>query len=67
MIAVMQVGLSIANALWVFVAVRAVIGAGYGLLQGTITSATLDWEHATGRKAMNVLHAAFSGGGVFAR
>ena len=64
LIGFMQVSLAIATGLWAFIAVRAMIGIGYGLLEGTITSTTLDWEQATDRRAMNPMHAAFSGGAV---
>ncbi len=63
-IAAAQLGLSLATGLWVFVAVRALTGVGFGLLDGIISSATVDWEQRTGRDTMNVMHAAVSGGAV---
>jgi hypothetical protein len=41
-----------------------VAGAGSGLLEAVMNAATLDWELATGRAVMNVMHAGFSGGAV---
>lgn len=39
-------------------------GIGNGLLETAMNGATLDWEQATGRNAMNTMHAGFSGGAV---
>ncbi len=39
-------------------------GIGNALLEMTANSATLDWEQATGRNVMNLMHAGFSGGAV---
>jgi hypothetical protein len=35
--------------------------AGNALLEMSMNGATLDWEQATGRKVMNLMHASFSG------
>jgi MFS family permease len=64
LIAVGEIGLIAVADVWTFVTVRALTGVGYGLLQGCINSATLDWERTAGRPTMNVMHAAFSGGAV---
>ncbi len=39
-------------------------GAGNALLEISMNGATLDWEQATGRSVMNLMHAGFSGGAV---
>jgi MFS family permease len=39
-------------------------GAGNALLEMAMNGATLDWEQATGRSVMNLMHAGFSGGAV---
>lgn len=39
-------------------------GVAAGLLEIALNGATLDWEQATGRPAMNVMHAGWSGGAV---
>jgi MFS family permease len=47
-----------------FLAALAVFGAGVGLAEVAVNGAALDWEQATGRAAMNALHAGFSAGAV---
>jgi MFS family permease len=39
-------------------------GAGNALLEMSMNGTTLDWEQATGRSVMNLMHAGFSGGAV---
>ena len=39
-------------------------GAGAGILEIAMNGGTLDWEHATGRPVMNLMHAGWSGGAV---
>jgi MFS family permease len=39
-------------------------GAGNALLEMSMNGATLDWERASGRGVMNLMHAGFSGGAV---
>jgi MFS family permease len=39
-------------------------GAGNALLEISMNGTTLDWERATGRSVMNLMHAGFSGGAV---
>jgi MFS family permease len=63
-IAVAEIALALAGGVWVFFAVRLLIGVGYGLLEGSINGAALDWEHATGRGLMNPMHGAFNGAAV---
>lgn len=41
-----------------------VAGAGAGLLELAMNGGTLDWEQATQRNVMNIMHAGFSGGAV---
>lgn len=41
-----------------------VAGAANGLLEISVNGGTLDWERATGRHAMNYMHAGYSGGAV---
>ena len=64
LVAVGQLWLMAVDGLWGFVATRMVTGVGYGLLEGVMSSAAIDWEQATGRVTMNLMHAAFSGGAV---
>ncbi len=64
LLAVSMPALASAGVLWGFVAALAVVGAGSGLLEVAMNAATLDWELATGRAVMNVMHAGFSGGAV---
>lgn len=45
-------------------AALAVKGVANALLETAANGAMLDWEQATGRSGMNILHAAFSGGAV---
>jgi MFS family permease len=56
--------MALANNLWALVGSLALSGAGFGLIETSANSATLDWEDATGRKVMNFMHAGFSGGAV---
>lgn len=57
-------GLARAGGLGGLLAALALQGAGVGLLETALNGAVLDWEDATGRRVMNVMHAAFSGGAV---
>lgn len=56
--------MALAADLWSLVGSLALSGAGFGLIEVSANSATLDWEDATGRKVMNFMHAGFSGGAV---
>jgi MFS family permease len=47
-----------------FIIALVVCGAAVALLEIAMNGATLDWEHATGRSVMNVLHSGFSAGAV---
>lgn len=42
----------------------ALSGVGFGLIETAANAAVLDWEAATSRKVMNIMHAGFSGGAV---
>jgi MFS family permease len=53
-----------AGGLLVFVISLLIAGTAHGLFETAINGATLDWERATGRGVMNVMHAGFSGGAV---
>lgn len=46
------------------VAALLLAGAGFALVEAAANGAALDWEHATGRPIMNLIHAAFSAGAV---
>lgn len=59
-----NLGLAVAGGLWGFVGALALSGAGMALLDLASNGATLDWEHATGKSIMNVMHAGFSGGAM---
>ncbi|MDQ3700323.1 MAG: MFS transporter, partial [Chloroflexota bacterium] len=50
--------------LWTLVGALAVLGGGYGLFETAMNGAALDWEHATARHVLNVLHAGYSAGAV---
>ncbi len=56
--------LALARDVWGFVLAIALAGAGFGLVEMVMNSATLDWEQATGRDVMNMMHAGFSGGAM---
>ena len=58
------VWMSLARDLWGLVGALMLSGAGLGLIETMANSATLDWEAATGRKVMNLMHAGFSAGAV---
>ncbi len=64
LLAISTLALAGAMGLGSFVAALALSGAGMGLLEVAMNGATMDWEQATGRNAMNVMHAGFSGGAV---
>ncbi len=53
-----------AGQLWGLVGSLVVAGAGAGLLELAMNGGTLDWEQATRRNIMNIMHAGFSGGAV---
>ena len=56
--------LASAGNVWGLVGALLVAGAGNGMLETAMNAATLDWEQATRRNVMNVMHAGFSGGAV---
>lgn len=49
-----------------FALVNLLYGLGYGTIEITINSVTLDWERERGRSMMNYVHAVFCGGAVIA-
>ncbi|MBU6334250.1 MAG: MFS transporter [Chloroflexi bacterium] len=53
-----------ADGFWALIGAVLLQGVAFGALEMVINSATLDWEHATGRSVMNAMHAGFSGGAV---
>ena len=53
-----------ADGFWALIGALLLQGTAFGALEMVINSATLDWEHATGRSVMNAMHAGFSGGAV---
>ena len=59
-----NLGLAVAGGLWSFMGALALSGAGVALLDLAMNGATLDWEQATGRSMMNVMHAGFSAGAM---
>jgi fucose permease len=59
-----NVALSSANGLLGLAGALLLTGAGNALLEMSMNGATLDWEQATGRSVMNLMHAGFSGGAV---
>lgn len=50
--------------LWGLIVALVLLGAGNGLFELGMNGATLDWEQATGRAAINLMHAGFSAGAV---
>ncbi len=56
--------LASAGNLWGLLGALLVAGAGAGLMELAMNGGTLDWEQATRRNVMNVMHAGFSGGAV---
>jgi MFS family permease len=58
------VGLAAARGLDGLLGALALQGVGVGVLEIALNAAVLDWERATGRRAMNLVHAVFSGGAV---
>ena len=53
-----------AGGLWPLVGALVLAGVGFGTVEMVMNSATLDWEQATRRNVMNLMHAGFSGGAV---
>ncbi|HNP70420.1 MAG TPA: MFS transporter [Kouleothrix sp.] len=64
LLAVSQLALAEAGGLALLLGALLLSGAGNALLETAANSATLDWEHATGRSVMNLMHAGFSAGAV---
>jgi MFS family permease len=64
LLAATNLALAAAGGLAGLVGALLLAGVGYALLEMTANSATLDWERATGRSVMNLMHAGFSGGAV---
>jgi MFS family permease len=56
--------LGAAGTFWVFLMALLVQGAGYGLFETAMNGAALDWEMATGRRMLNMVHGSFNGGTV---
>ena len=56
--------LAAASGFWSFAFSLVVLGGGYGAVEMAMNSAAMDWEQASGRQAMNLLHAVFSGGAI---
>ncbi len=56
--------LAAAGGLAGLVAGLVVAGVANGLMEISVNGGTLDWERATGRHAMNYMHAGYSGGAV---
>lgn len=56
--------MSSVGGLWGLVGALLISGIGFGSIETAMNAATLDWEQATGRQVMNLMHAGFSGGAV---
>ncbi|MCW5882692.1 MAG: MFS transporter [Anaerolineae bacterium] len=56
--------LAVAGGLAGLVVGLVIAGAANGLMEISVNGGTLDWERATGRHAMNYMHAGYSGGAV---
>lgn len=50
--------------LWGLVGALVLLGAGNGFFETAMNGAALDWEQATGRSVINLMHASYSGGAV---
>jgi MFS family permease len=59
-----SLAIAAAGGLWALVGALVLAGLGLGAVELAMNSATLDWEQATRRDVMNVMHAGFSGGAV---
>jgi MFS family permease len=59
-----NLALARAGGLWGLAGALLLAGAGNALLEMSMNGTTLDWEQATGRSVMNLMHAGFSGGAV---
>ena len=66
LLALAGASLAVAGAadLWGLAGALALLGVGNGLFETAMNGAALDWERATGRGALNVLHAGFSAGAI---
>jgi MFS family permease len=64
LLAVAALGLAAGQNLLGFVCALAVLGAGFGLFETSMNGAALDWEQASGRSAINLMHAGYSAGAV---
>ena len=64
LLAVSQIGIARAGGLPLLVGALLLSGAGNGLLETAMNSATPDWERAMRRSVMNSMHAGFSAGAV---
>ena len=56
--------LGAAGTLWGLLTALLVQGAGYGLFETAMNGAALDWERATGRPVLNLVHGSFNGGTI---
>src|SRR5262249_16777987 len=54
--------LGAAGAFWSFLIALLLMGIGYGLFETAMNGAALDWELATGRRILNLVHGSFNGG-----
>jgi MFS family permease len=62
LLAAWMVALAASRGPWGLVAALAVAGLANGLFETAMNGGAIDWEAATGRQALNVMHAAFGGG-----
>ncbi len=64
LLAAASLALAASRDVWGLVAALALLGAGNGLFETAMNGTALDWEQATGRSGLNVMHAGFSAGAV---
>jgi MFS family permease len=62
LLVVWMVALAVSSGPWGLIFALAVAGLANGLFETAMNGGTIDWETATGRHALNLMHAAFSGG-----
>jgi len=64
LLAISSVAFGVQRNLAMFTLALMIGGAGNGLMETAMNAATMDWERATGKLRMNLMHAAFSAGAV---
>lgn len=58
------VALATSTSFWWFLPSLLLLGTGTSSMDGALTQASIDWEHAAQRRRMNLMHSGFSAGAV---